>query len=138
MAASLWDTLLDLQRALEAATASDWLEDGTAAGDAYPPLNVFRQGEDFVVVAEIPGARKEDLEISLSRNQLRLAGRRLVEYPEGASLHRRERSSGSFDRTLSFPVDVDPDGVKAEYREGILAVFVPRAERERARVIDVG
>jgi HSP20 family protein len=52
-------------------------------------------------------------------------------------VHRRERVSGDFDRTLSIPVQVDPDGIKAEYRDGLLALFLPRAEGDKPRAIKV-
>ena len=51
--------------------------------------------------------------------------------------HRRERVSGEFDRTLSLPVQIEPDGIKAEYRDGILALFLPRAERDKPRSIKI-
>jgi HSP20 family protein len=53
------------------------------------------------------------------------------------SVHRRERMFGEFDRTLTLPVGVDPDRVKAEYRDGILALFLPRAESDMPRIIKI-
>jgi HSP20 family protein len=61
-----------------------------------------------------------------------------VTYPEGVSLHRRERSVGEFDRTLSIPVQIDPDSIKAEYRDGVLALLLPRSERDKPRTIKIG
>jgi HSP20 family protein len=52
-------------------------------------------------------------------------------------VHRRERVSGEFDRTLSLPVELDPNGIKAEYRDGLLALFLPRAESDKPRSIKV-
>ena len=52
-------------------------------------------------------------------------------------MHRRERVSGEFDRTLSLPVQVDPDRIKAEYRDGLLAVFLPRAESDKPHSIKI-
>jgi HSP20 family protein len=52
-------------------------------------------------------------------------------------VHRRERISGEFDRTLSLPVELDPDGIKAEYRDGLLALFLPRAESDKPRSIKI-
>lgn len=141
MMSSLWDTidaLTDLQRALDATLTSDWLgADEPRAGGAFPPINVFRQGHDFVVVAQIPGVAKRDLDVQFDANQVRLCGRREIDYGADAELHRRERGLGAFDRSLRFPVQIDAEGAKAEYRDGILAVFVPRAGAERPRTIDV-
>jgi HSP20 family protein len=70
-------------------------------------------------------------------NTIRLAGAKSVNYPEKASLHRRERLAGRFDRAVTFPVEIDADGVKAECRDGILALFLPRAERDRPKSIRI-
>jgi HSP20 family protein len=60
-----------------------------------------------------------------------------VSYPDGVSVHRRERVAGEFDRTISLPVQLEPDGIKAEYRDGILALFMPRSERDKPRAITI-
>ena len=59
-----FDELFALQRALDARLASDWMGAGTAASGSYPPVNIFQQGDDFVVVLELPGVAKEELTIS--------------------------------------------------------------------------
>jgi len=58
-----FDTLFALQRALDARLASDWMGAGTTAGGSYPPVNIFQQGDDFVLVVELPGVAKSDLSI---------------------------------------------------------------------------
>ena len=63
--------------------------------------------------------------------------RRSVGYPEDVSLHRRERLSGAFDRTLVVPMQIDPDGIKAEYNSGLLALFIRRSERDKPRTIEI-
>jgi HSP20 family protein len=128
--------LLDLQRALEARTASDWLSNQTTSQGPFPPINVFQQGDDILAVIELPGIDKNDLRIQAKENTIRISGRKVVDYPE-ASVHRRERVSGEFDRTLSVPVQLDPDGIKAEYRDGVLALSLPRSERDRPRTIRI-
>jgi HSP20 family protein len=52
-------------------------------------------------------------------------------------VHRRERISGDFDRTISVPVQIDPEGIKAEYRDGVLALFIPRAASDKPRTIKI-
>lgn len=132
------DNLLALQRAMESTMSSDWFGGTTAAGrGAYPLVNIFQQEDDFVVIAELPGINKQDLNIEVKRNQLRLAGKKEVPRGEGKSVHRRERLSGEFDRTITFPAAIEADSVKAEYRDGILALFVPRAESERPKAIAI-
>ena len=70
-------------------------------------------------------------------NTIRLAGTKAVNYPENSSLHRRERLAGRFARAMTLPVEINPDGVKAECRDGILALFLPRAERDKPKSIEV-
>jgi HSP20 family protein len=60
-----------------------------------------------------------------------------VEYPEKVSAHRRERLWGVFDRTHSVPMQIDTDGIRAEYSDGLLALFIPRAERDKPRTIEI-
>jgi HSP20 family protein len=132
-----FDALFALQRALEARMASDWLRDATTSRGPFPPINVFQQGEDLLAVIELPGINKEDLELQAKENVVRISGKKTVNYKEGVSVHRRERVSGEFDRTLTIPVQIDPDGIKAEYRDGVLALFLPRAENDKPRSIKI-
>jgi HSP20 family protein len=132
-----FDTLLDLQRSLEATLASDWLQDLTTSRGPFPPINVFQQGDDILAIIELAGISKSDLQIEAKENTIRIFGKKKVDYPEETSLHRRERVSGEFDRTLSVPVQIEPDGIKAEYRDGILALFLPRAESDKPRTIKI-
>ena len=64
------------------------------------------------------------------------SGKKVPNYPEG-SVHRRERVFGEFDRTLSLPVQLDADGIKAEFRDGVLALLLPRADRDKPRTIRI-
>ena len=132
-----FEALFTLQRALDARIASDWIGRGTAAIGSFPPVNIFQKGEDLVAVVELPGVDKNDLEIEAKENTIRIRGRKAIAYGEQASVHRRERISGVFDRTLSVPIRIKPDGIRAEYRDGVLALFVPRAEADKPRSIKV-
>ena len=132
-----FDALLSLQRELEARFASDWLHDLTTSRGPFPPINVFQQGEDILAIMELPGIDRDDLQIQAKANTIRVSGKKNLDYSDGASVHRRERVSGEFDRTLSLPVELDPNGIKAEYRDGLLALFLPRAESDKPRSIKV-
>jgi HSP20 family protein len=132
-----FEALLRLQQGLEALRASDWLAAGPSGAGSYPPLNVFRRDDNFVVIAEVPGINKSSLEIQAKGNTLRIAGTKSVNYSEGASLHRRERLAGRFDRTVTLPVAIDVDNVRAESRDGILVLLLPLAEREKPKSIKV-
>ena len=132
-----FDALFSLQRELEARLASDWLSEMSASRGPFPPINVFQQGDDILALMELPGVDKNDLQIQAKANTIRISGKKRVEYANEASVHRRERVSGEFDRTLSLPVQFDPDGIKAEYRDGLLALYLPRAESDKPHSIKI-
>ena len=132
-----FDHLFRLQRELETRLASGWLEDGTAGMGAFPPINLFQQGHDFVAIVELPGVAKADLELQAKESTIRISGRKTIDYGDKVSAHRRERIAGMFDRTITLPVRIDPDRIKAEVRDGILALFIPRAESDKPRPIAI-
>jgi HSP20 family protein len=105
------DALSSFQQALDAYRTSSWLDPGLSGGGAYPPVNVFRKGDDFIIIAELAGVKKSDLDVQVKGRALRLAGAKTVSYPEKAALHRRERLAGRFDRAVTLPVEIDADGV---------------------------
>jgi len=134
---SPFDTMARLQQALDSYRTSPWLSAGLSGGGAFPPINVFRKGEGFALVAEIPGVGKDDIEIQVKGRSVRLSGNKAMAYPEGSATHRRERLAGRFDRALSLPIEIDPDHVEAELSDGVLTLSLNRAERDRPRTIKV-
>jgi len=132
-----FDTLLGLQQALDTFRTSGWLDTGPSGSGAYPPINVFRRGEDVAIVAEVPGVKKSDIEVEVKGRTIRISGTKTVDYSGRPSAHRRERLSGRFDRALTVPIEIDPNAVQAEYRDGILALLLRRAEREKPRKVEV-
>ena len=131
------DALFDFQRALESRLESDWLRGATAGTGAFPPINVFQQGDNLVAIIELAGVNKSDIEIQAKDRTIRISGKKNVAYSEKVSLHRRERLSGTFDRTLTVPIEIDAERIKAEYRDGVLALFIPRAESDKPRSISI-
>jgi HSP20 family protein len=95
-----------------------------------------RVGDDFIIIAELPGVKKSDLEVQVKGRTIRLAGTKTVGSPEKAALHRRERLPGRFDRAVTMLVEINADRVKAEYRDGVLAFSA--AQREREAEVDQG
>jgi HSP20 family protein len=132
-----FETLFAIQRALDARIASDWMGSRTTGIGSFPPINIFQQNDDFVAIVELPGVDKNDLEIEVKENTIRISRHKTIKYEDGASIHRRERVWGVFDRTLSVPIQINPDAVKAEYRDGVLALFIPRAESDKPRTIKI-
>lgn len=132
-----FQALLDLQRSMDSALRSNWLAGTTAGRGSFPPINVFQKGEDFVAIIELAGVAKDDLNIEVKEGLIRISGEKKVDLPEGVSSHRRERIFGAFDRTVSIPSNIDSAGVKAEYRDGILALLIPRAEADKPRKVNI-
>lgn len=132
-----FESLFDLQRSLDAFRSSDWLGRGVSGGGSFPPINIFRKGDDLVIITELPGVDRKDVDIKVLGNQVRISGTKAIQYDEGASLHRRERIAGKFDRTVTLPVEADVDRIKAEYHDGVLALLLPRAERDKPKTITI-
>ena len=110
---------------------------GSGAG-VFPPLNLYDDGESLVVRAEVPGIDPQAMEISATVNALTIKGeRRRPETDAQASFHRRERSHGSFNRTINLPQEVNPAKVQANYKRGVLEVLLPKAEETRPRKIEI-
>ncbi len=132
-----FEALFTFQQALDQLRSSSWLDGSLSSRGAFPPLNVFRKGHDIVVIAEVPGVKKSDLKIEAKGNTIRIAGSRSSAPDANVSVHRRERRGGTFDRAITLPIEIDADGIKAECRDGILALYVPRAERDKPRAIAI-
>ena len=78
-----FEALLQFQKQLDACLASDWLGNSTAAMGAYPPINIFQQGHDFVAVIELPGVRREDLSIEAKDGTIRISGKKTLNLRRG-------------------------------------------------------
>ncbi len=94
-----------------------------------PKIDVYQTETDVVLKAEIPGVSKEDLNIYIDDNSIRLSGetKRDEEFKDD-NVYRSERYYGSFSRTVPLPMEVKSDKAKAEYKDGILKITVPKAE----------
>lgn len=113
-------------------------ESSASASGVFPPLNVTQDEENVLVRAEIPGIDPDQLAISVLRNRLSIAGKRVIQLEQGkAAYHRRERPEGSFSRTLTLPVEIDAERVDARYADGILTLTLPKAEAAKPRQIAV-
>jgi HSP20 family protein len=132
-----FSALFQFQQALDQLRSSDWLAAGPSGGGSYPPLNVFLKGDDVIVITEVPGVTKADLRIDVKDKTIRIAGKKTVSHGEKASVHRRERRGGEFDRAVTLPIEIDVNRTKAECRDGILALYLTRAERDKPRAITI-
>ena len=107
---------------------------------AMPLVDVAETDDGLTVTAELPGMEEKDIEVDLTQNVLTLKGEKKAETEEKkADYHFRERSYGSFARSVAVPFDVDPDTVQAAFSKGVLTITLPRpAEAKRTtRKIEV-
>ena len=103
-----------------------------------PALDLYEDKDNLVLTAEVPGLKKEDIDLSLHENAITLSGERRNEKQyEGGETSRAERFFGRFTRSLVLPKAVDAAKVKATYRDGILTVTLPKAEAAKPRQIEV-
>lgn len=111
---------------------------GATSPSVYPPMNIYDDGESFIVRAEVPGVDPKDLDVSVANDTLTIKGQRVIpECSENACYHRQERAEGEFRRAFTLSDRVDSSKVMAEVKNGILEVRLPRAESAKARRIQV-
>jgi HSP20 family protein len=103
-----------------------------------PALDVYEDKENFIVKAELPGMKNEDIDVSLHDGSLSISGERKSETKhEDAEVYRAERFFGRFQRTVTLPAPVAADKVKAQYKDGVLTVTLPKTEEAKPKQIDV-
>jgi HSP20 family protein len=103
----------------------------------FPAVNVWTDEEAFFVEAEVPGLDLKDFNLSVTGNELTLEGERQDLIEEGVTYHRRERGLGRFSRVIHLPTAVEPEGVEAQLKDGVLTITLPKAASVRPRRIEV-
>lgn len=107
-------------------------------GGVFPAVDIYGDGESFLVRAEMPGIDRESLEVTAAGDQLAIKGERRIDPADSCSCyHRSEREAGRFRRVVTLPEKVDSSKVQASYKNGVLEVLLPRAEEAKARKISV-
>ena len=102
-----------------------------------PALDLYENSDNVVAVVELPGMRREDIEISLHDGTLTISGERKRETSNSEKAERTERYVGTFRRSITLPARVDANKVTATYRDGILTVTLPKAEEAKPKQIQV-
>jgi len=103
-----------------------------------PALDIFEDKDNLVVKAECPGMKREDIQVSLHDGSLSISGERKTESKhEDAEVYRAERFVGRFQRTVTLPTPVAGDKVKADYKDGILTITLPKTEEAKPKQIEV-
>jgi HSP20 family protein len=114
----------------------------TRATDSFcgwtPALDLHEDKDNLVATVELPGVKKEDIDVTVHEGVLSVAGERKQEKEQSeAGTYRSERFYGRFHRTVSLPKPVKADAVKAVYKDGILTVSLPKTEEAKPRQIEV-
>ena len=105
---------------------------------ATPAMNVWTSDDGAVLRATLPGFTAEDIDISVLGDSVTVSGKRVAPADDKElTYHRREREFGTFTRTLQLPFRLEPDEVKAEFKNGILELTLPRANSDRPKRISV-
>ena len=129
--------LPDLQEMMEEIV--DGLRDlSPTAYVRYPRIEIARTPQGYLVSLDVPGVRREDLDLSALGDELTVRGqRRRPEYETGTQVSRSERSYGKFRRVVKLPADVDPTGIRARLEAGVLQVTLPARADVEGRKIEV-
>ena len=102
-----------------------------------PALDLYQNTDNVIAIVELPGMRKEDIDISLHDGMLTISGERETSASNGENAERTERFSGKFRRSITIPTRVDAGKVSATYKDGILTITLPKAEEAKPKQIKV-
>jgi HSP20 family protein len=105
----------------------------------YPLINLLEDKDHVYIEALTPGVDPQSLDLNVLQNRLTISGEktRVAEEIKPEAFHRNERASGRFVRTVDLPVEVDADRITAEYKDGLLVVALPKAEKAKPKQINI-
>ena len=114
------------------------LDDGMSLGNWRPVVDIYENEDTVVVKAELPGVDKKDIKVDLKDGVLTLSGERSHEKEvKEENYYRKERAFGRFHRSFAVPAEIDPDKIKAEFKDGVLKVEIPKPEEQKPKKIAV-
>jgi HSP20 family protein len=106
--------------------------------DWTPAVDISETEGEYLIKAEIPDVKKEDVKVTVEDGVLTIQGQRKQEKEDkGTKYHRIERSYGSFARTFSLPDVIEEDKAKAEFKDGVLSLHLPKSEKAKPKAIEV-
>ena len=115
-----------------------WLRTRFLAEELSPSIDVFEEDGAVVVKAELPGMKKEDINVELSGGVLKISGeKKREEKVEKKNYFRIERSSGLFERRISLPVDIQSDKAEASFKDGVLEIKIPKSEKDKNKEMKI-
>ena len=145
MAIVRWEPLRDLVNAqrdfgrlFRDAFSSQLDETELSTRSWAPPVDIYETDNDIVLKAELPGVDSKDVEVRVEDNTLYLKGERKFEKEvKDQNYHRIERSYGSFARSFSLPSSISTDKVKAEFKDGLLTISMPKREEAKPKTVKI-
>ena len=104
----------------------------------YPPVDILESRDAYLIRAEVPGMKKEDIHLEFKDGVVTLSGERKFDEPAaGVQYHRAERVAGSFSRSFQLPKTINQDEMRANYHDGILEIHIPKADEAKPKQIAV-
>ena len=145
MAVVRWDPFRDLNMLQDRMnrlfddTGRTWRPDEPAATTTWSPaVDIFETEGEIVVKAELPGMERNDIGVNLEKNVLTVKGeRRFTKETKDDNYHRIERSYGTFSRAFSIPTTVDEEKIRADYKDGVLKIVLPKKEQAKPKQIRI-
>ena len=128
---SIWNDLADVQNEFDRFFRWGY---GDGARGSYPPANIAENDDSYLVEARVPGLAKEDIIVELDGRKLTIRGEHKR---DAAAYSREERATGKFERSFTFKHALAGDSIKAEVKDGILTVILPKAEESKPRKIEI-
>jgi HSP20 family protein len=122
----------------DAFPSSKYMDDELALSGWKPVVDIYETKDSVVIHAELPGIKKEEVAVDVKGNVLTIKGERSFNKEvKEENYYRKERSYGSFHRAFTLPLEVDPDKIKAKFKDGVLEIEVPKPEAEKPKQITV-
>jgi len=107
-------------------------------GGRAPSVDVYEEGDNIIVKAEVPGVKKEDISVSISGDTLTISGKKAEEKEvKKENYYRKEIRSGAFSRSITLPAQIDRNKIKASYKDGILHLTLPKAPEEKEKEVKI-
>lgn len=110
---------------------------GQATADWRPAADISETGKEYLIKAELPAVKKEDVDVSVHDGVITIKGERIEKSDDDEKQHRVESFRGSFSRSFSLPADVDESAISAESKDGVLQVHLPKTEVKQPQPIEI-
>lgn len=142
---STWDPFKEisdmenrLSRLFSAPTTNGGAKEALTVAEWAPAVDIAEDDKEYIIKAELPEVRKEDVKVTVANGELSITGERKFEKEEkGKKYHRVERAYGSFLRSFSLPEAVDGTKVEAQFKDGMLTIHLPKDEKAKPKTVEV-